>query len=342
MDGTPGGVGFTHEQVRAVLTWFSHHAISYPWSITRDPYAVWISEVMLQQTVVGAVLGHYGRWMNRWPDVTSLAQASENEVMREWEGLGYYSRGKNLLRSAQKLANLGKVAIPCDGELLSSLPGWGDYTVAAVLSFAFGVPTLALDANLKRIFQRHGAINLWSKETEAEVKNQFHEDVLMHFESRKVNGALMQLGQQVCLPRTPRCGACPLVASCQAHAQGREGEIPEKKRKILTDLESRVGVYVRTATREVFLAHPEGGRFSHLWLFPVTKEEGVSLSSQVHHYTRYRHKLNPVLIFTQGPNLEPGWSGRWMTWSQADETGMPSVYRKIWNEVLEVLRVQSL
>ncbi|NNM67084.1 MAG: A/G-specific adenine glycosylase, partial [Spirochaetales bacterium] len=176
---------------RPLIDWFLREGRTYPWSLTHDPYKIWISEVMLQQTTVQTVVLRYERWLRRWPNLGALAQAHEDEVLREWEGLGYYSRGLALLRTSRELLLQG--GFPSDPKRLLQFPGIGPYTAAALASFAFDQPCLTLDANLKRVFQRLAAEPKWTKELESEALERAGA-AFQTLPSRELNQGLMQLG----------------------------------------------------------------------------------------------------------------------------------------------------
>ena len=327
-----------------VRDWRRQHGRDLPWLATRDPYAVWVSEIMLQQTVVAAVLPRYQAWLARWPDLIRLADAREDQVLAAWEGLGYASRARNLLRAAGLLVARGERTLPADYTRLRELPGVGDYTASALLAFAFDQPALTLDANLKRLFQRLDAVPAWTKPLEARWRALWPS--LLGGASRDTNLAAMLLGQQVCTARKPRCGECPLRVACQAHAEGLQDTIPARAARVITEVATRV-VRWRNLTGQTWLARPLQGRFSTLWLLPPFPEgeRGTdlagppatkTLSPRVHTYTRYRDRLSPVAATWDSavdPPLPPGWEGRWMDAAEAASVGMVSVYRKILDEV---------
>lgn len=339
MDAPP----LTAEGLEAVRVWFRAEARDYPWSATEDPYAIWISEVMLQQTVVTAAVAPYTAWMARWPDVPTLARAHEEEVLRAWEGLGYASRARNLHRAARVLADQGMNNLPGDENALRALPGVGEYTTAAVLSFAFHQPTLTLDANLKRVFQRLGGLPDWRHQDEAVWRRRWAE--LVGTTSREANQAVMQLGQRVCRPRNPLCGACPLAEGCRARADGTTASIPAGKARVVIDKATTVVFWYREpgeGDRLWYLARPLKGRFSNLWLVaPGAGLELVgvqALSSRVHTYTKYRDRLTSWVARWDGaadPPLPEGWVGRWVTAEQAHGLGMVSTYRRLLDEALD-------
>jgi A/G-specific adenine glycosylase len=198
--------------------WYQRNARNLPWRRTRDPYAIWISEIMLQQTRVAAAIPHYQRFLARFPDTAALARASEAEVLTAWSGLGYYLRARNLRKAAQTIVG----EFPSDYESLRVLPGVGDYTAAAVASIAFGLPHAAVDGNVKRVIAR------LANDGQADVQA-IAERLLDRKNPARSNQALMELGALVCLPREPLCGVCPVARHCEAHKHGTQGELPLKR-----------------------------------------------------------------------------------------------------------------
>jgi A/G-specific adenine glycosylase len=210
-----------------VVVWQRQHGRNnLPWQNTRDPYRIWLSEIMLQQTQVATVLGYYARFLARFADVASLAAATEDDVLRLWQGLGYYSRGRNLHKAAQMVVRDFGGAFPTTPAQLEQLPGVGCSTAAAIAVFAFGARAAILDGNVKRVLARHTAlprtvgnaweVNLWQT---AEAR-------LPQADVERYTQGLMDLGATVCVRRTPRCDACPVATDCVAHLQGKTALIP--------------------------------------------------------------------------------------------------------------------
>ena len=196
---------------RKLARWYEKNARDLPWRRTRDPYAIWISEIMLQQTRVAAAIPYYERFLARFPDARSLARAFEDEVLAAWSGLGYYSRARNLHKAAKAIAELG--AFPRDYAAIRELPGVGGYTAAAVASIAFHLAHAVVDGNVKRVIARLAGT--------ADVDVQAAADALMDRSNpARSNQALMELGAVVCLPRAPLCDACPVARECQAKNNG--------------------------------------------------------------------------------------------------------------------------
>ena len=207
---------------RRVARWYIRNQRDLPWRRTRDPYAIWISEIMLQQTRVAAVVPYYERFLARFPDAASLAQASEAEVLALWSGLGYYSRARNLQRAARQIADTRR--FPDNYEDIRQLPGVGAYTAAAIASIAFGLPYAVVDGNVRRVVARLA--------NDAKADMQAVSDGLLDpREPGRSNQALMELGALVCLPREPLCGSCPLVSWCAARRHGTQADLPPQRVK---------------------------------------------------------------------------------------------------------------
>jgi len=296
---------------------------------------------MLQQTVVSAAVAPYTAWMARWPHLEALASASEDEVLRAWEGLGYASRARNLHRAARVLVAKGLRSLPDDEAELRALPGVGEYTASAILSFAFHRPALTLDANLKRVFQRLDAAPEWTPAVESRWRNAWAA-LVDGPTSRESNQAVMQLGQRVCRSKSPSCGVCPLAVGCRARREGLTTQIPAARAREVIEKQTAVVFWHRSNRELWWLARPLKGRFSNLWLAPMVMAplpEGrvQPLAARVHTYTKYRDRLSPVAAPWEGsddPPVPPDWTGRWVTVGQARDLGMVSAYRKILEEAL--------
>jgi len=204
-----------------LLDWFAASARDLPWRRTLDPYHVWLSEIMLQQTQMERGVAYFERFVERFPDVASLDAASEDEVLKLWEGLGYYSRARNLRCAARVLMDRHGGIFPCDPAAIRALPGVGPYTAGAIASVAFNLPLPAVDANVLRVFAR--LLDIDEPVSTPAVKRRIEaaaEELLAPGQSRAFNQALMELGALVCLPRTPKCGGCPVAAHCLGLARG--------------------------------------------------------------------------------------------------------------------------
>jgi A/G-specific adenine glycosylase len=219
------------ESFRAdLLRWFGVHRRDLPWRRTRDPYAIWISEIMLQQTRVAAVVPYYERFLARFPDLEALAVAPESDLLAHWAGLGYYYRARNLQKAAQAMAADGE--FPSEHDRIRRLPGVGDYTSAAVASIAFNHPHAAVDGNVLRVLSRVFADPTDIASARGKKNFAFLAGAILDREQPGLfNQAMMELGATVCLPRSPQCLLCPVSRLCQANRTGRQREFPFKLSK---------------------------------------------------------------------------------------------------------------
>lgn len=215
---------------RRLREWYERSQRALPWRQTRDPYHIWVSEIMLQQTRAAAVAPYYRRFLERFPDIGSLAEAAEEEVLTLWSGLGYYRRARDMHRAARLIASAG--GFPQTYEGIRALPGAGDYTAAAIASIAFSLPYPAVDGNVLRVLARleneSGDIGA------AATQQRLRQRAAQLFDRRhpgEFNQAMMELGATVCLPRNPRCQGCPVSAFCEARRLGRENQLPLKLRR---------------------------------------------------------------------------------------------------------------
>ena len=261
---------------KALVAWQRRHGRhDLPWQRVRDPYRVWLSEVMLQQTQVGTVVPYYERFLARFPDVASLAQASLEDVLRLWAGLGYYTRARNLHRTARAVLDEHGGAFPDQRVALESLPGLGRSTAAAIAVFAFGAREAILDGNVKRVLARHFAVDgppgnrsadnrLWS----------LAESLLPNRAVQTYTQALMDLGATVCTRASPGCERCPLASSCEALARGRVAAYPTPRPRRATPVRS-VAMLLLLRDGEVLLhARPPSGIWGGLWSFPEMPVDG--------------------------------------------------------------------
>lgn len=232
----------------ALLAWYDGHARVLPWrvgpaerreGVAPDPYRVWLSEVMLQQTTVAAVRDYFRRFTARWPDVAALAAAEDAEVMAEWAGLGYYARARNLLKCARKVAADHGGRFPETRDGLGALPGVGPYTSAAIAAIAFDQPATVVDGNVERVVARLFAVETPLPAAKPELVA-LAEGLTPSARSGDFAQAMMDIGATICTPRNPACGICPLRASCAARAEGRQAELPRKSPK--AERPTRLGI----------------------------------------------------------------------------------------------------
>jgi A/G-specific adenine glycosylase len=264
-----------------LLDWYHHHGRVLPWRMKTGPYGTWISEIMLQQTRVETVIPYFQRWMDRFPDIHALADASEEDVLRLWEGLGYYSRARNLHAAAKIIMEKYQGLMPANRRELEELPGIGRYTAAAIASIAFGADEVALDANVRRVLARLFNIELLMRSSEAtKIFWEKAEEVLPHGQAGDFNQAMMDLGALICIPRNPICNQCPLSDLCQAYQLGVQQSRP------VTDARPEIPHYNVTAAviqrngKFLIARRPSEGLLGGMWEFPGGKQEpGEDLSA---------------------------------------------------------------
>lgn len=259
-----------------LLEWFRKNARDLPWRHTTDPYAIWLSEIILQQTRIQQGLAYWERFMKRWPSVEALAAATEDEVLREWQGLGYYSRARNLHHAAKQIVALG--SFPTTLEDIKKLKGVGDYTAAAIASFAFGLPAAVVDGNVYRVLSRYFGID--TPINTAEGKKVFavlaqdllpisqHQSLSLKGElegASAYNQAIMDFGALQCTPQSPDCMGCPLMESCEAFRSGRVGELPVKLKTLKVKERHLIYIYIRCNGETAIRRRGPGDIWQGLW-----------------------------------------------------------------------------
>ena len=257
---------------QTLLKWFEAYGRELPWRETHDPYAIWLSEIILQQTQVKQGWDYWQRFMRRWSTVDDLAAASEDEVLREWQGLGYYSRARNLHNAAQQIVALGH--FPDTLEEIKQLKGVGDYTAAAIGSIAFGLPAAVVDGNVYRVLARYFGVETAINSTEG--KKEFAalaQSLLPETSAGLYNQAIMDFGAIQCTPQSPKCVVCPLQESCEALRTGKVSTLPVKEKKLKIKERHLIYIYIRCQGETAIHRRGEGDIWQGLWE-PLLMEDG--------------------------------------------------------------------
>ena len=249
---------------QTLLKWFETYGRELPWRETQAPYAIWLSEIILQQTQVKQGWDYWQRFMRRWPSVDDLAAASEDEVLREWQGLGYYSRARNLHFAARQIVALGH--FPNTLEEIKQLKGVGDYTAAAIGSIAFGLPAAVVDGNVYRVLARYFGVETAINSTEG--KKTFAalaQSLLPEVSAGLYNQAIMDFGAIQCTPQSPKCVVCPLHESCEALRTGKVSTLPVKEKKLKIKERHLIYIYIRCQGETAIHRRGEGDIWQGLW-----------------------------------------------------------------------------
>lgn len=325
---------------QAMLDWYDVHKRDLPWRDCGDPYKIWLSEVMLQQTTVAAVIKYFLKFTEKWPDVHALAKADNDDVMAAWAGLGYYARARNLHKCAQVVASEFDGAFPCTQDELRKLPGIGDYTSAAIASIAFDKPAVVVDGNIERVMARYHAYD-GAKKTLKSLAQPYAEG----FSDRPGDyaQALMDLGATICTPKSPACTLCPINQSCVSFQEGGDvTRFPVKSKKL--DKPRRVGYvyWVENSQGDILLEkRPEKGLLGGMIGFPTSDWSKNKLSQHHTLFSAAENIDNSVFhVFTHF-HLElklcklknyHGALNEHMFWHSADELkniGFPSLFKKV-------------
>ena len=304
---------------RTILTWYAENGRDLPWRRTRDPYAVWLSEIILQQTRVAQGRAYWERFMEHFPTVDALAAAPEDEVLRLWQGLGYYSRARNLHAAAKQIAAMGRFPDTLEG--IRSLKGVGDYTAAAIGSIAFGLPAAVVDGNVYRVLARYFGIATPVGTTAA--KKEFSElagRLLPEDEPAAFNQGMMDFGATCCTPVNPACMTCPLQPSCQAFRTGRTDLLPVKQGVVKPVERHLTYVYVRFQGQTAIRRRGPGDIWQGLWeplaLSTVPAEARLVVQG-------FKHQLTHRTLFTD-----------FYLWEPSERPALPDGY--VWIEEAEL------
>ncbi|MBI4178215.1 A/G-specific adenine glycosylase [bacterium] len=355
-------------KLKRLLQWYRRHRRDLPWRRTRDPYRIWVSEVMLQQTQAATVIPYYHRFLKCFPAVHALSRARPDRLMKLWEGLGYYARARNLHAAAKQIMTLHGGRIPRRPEVFSTLPGAGPYTTAAVLSIAFGAPMAAVDGNVKRVVARLYDIGRPILPNDKEITG-IAQAVLEDGTDRQVtnagdfNQAMMELGARICTPRRPACPRCPLRSDCRAFRAGTVLERPVSTPRAARPHLRVVAGVVKKNGRVLIGRRPDRGLLGGLWEFPGGKIEAGETPQQAlrrelreelcvdtrvspmaaavrHAYTHFSVTLSGHLCIIRRGRLHPTVHSRlrWVKPAKLDSVAMPEANRKLLRE----LRLRNL
>jgi A/G-specific adenine glycosylase len=305
-----------------LVAWQRRHGRhDLPWQGTRDPYRIWLSEVMLQQTQVAAVVPYYERFLRKFPTVDDLARAEEEEVLQLWSGLGYYARGRNLHAAARQIARTGFPKVAKDIE---ALPGVGRSTAAAIAVFAFGERAAILDGNAKRVLARCFAV-----EEEKELWK-VSQQLVPHRDVRAYTQALMDLGATLCT-RRPDCARCPVSRRCIARREGRVAELPTPRAKKTLPLRHTTWLILKNENQVLLERRPSPGIWGGLWCFPESLNgapRGRKLAPIEHGFTHFRLRIQPLLRDVRARKAA-GPARRWMRIADLASAAVPTPVRRL-------------
>lgn len=255
-----------------LVTWFAREKRDLPWRHAKNPYRVWVSEVMLQQTRVDTVIPYYHRFMSRFPTIEDLASAESEEVVKYWEGLGYYSRVRNLHEAVKEVVAVYDGVVPEEKERFEKLKGVGPYTTGAVLSIAYNQPEPAVDGNVMRVMARQ--FGIYDDIAVPKTRKLFEQVVRRLMDpshASDFNEGVMELGATVCTPKKPMCSLCPVQDDCYAYAHNVQDELPVKTKKGSARVEMYDALYCEEGGRVAYVKRPENGLLAGMWQYPLTE-----------------------------------------------------------------------
>ena len=346
----------------ALLTWYARHARDLPWRGNSDPYAIWVSEIMLQQTRVESAIPYFQRWLHHFPSIADLAHAPQQEVLALWEGLGYYSRARNMRRAAQIIMTEWNGKLPNDLHALGKLPGIGQYTAGAIASIAFGLDTPALDGNIRRVLAR--VFNVAVPVSSPAGKRCLSELAAANLppgQAGDYNQALMDLGATICTPRAPDCSHCPLASLCLSFAAGIQEARPVHVARAPLPHYLVTAAVIQRDHQVLIAQRPDQGLLGGLWEFPGGKQQpdedlvaclkreiGEELGAEIevdekvgiykHAYTHYRLTLHAYYCkLHNGTQPQPVQvqALRWVQLAELEEYPMGKIDRQISRDLLQ-------
>ena len=319
----------------AILEWFRENGRVLPWRETRDPYAIWLSEIILQQTRIEQGKPYWERFMKRWPTVEALAEASEDEVLREWQGLGYYSRARNLHEAAKQIVEMG--GFPKTVEGIKRLKGVGDYTAAAIGSIAFNLPAAVVDGNVYRVLARHYGIETPINTTEGKKEfTALANSLLPANEASAFNQAMMDFGAVQCTPVNPQCTVCPLQETCVALHEGKTASLPVKRKTLKVQERHLIYIYVRHQGKTAIHRRAAGDIWQGLyepWLTEAVPSGAILLRQGVKHVLTHRILYADFYLWepAEQPQLPEDYF--WIPEADIDQYGVPRLIELLLEEL---------
>ncbi len=363
MAADAGGPAAARRLRAPLLRWYRRAKRDLPWRRTTDPYAIWVSEVMLQQTTVAAVIPYWSRFLDRFPDVPSLARGREEDVLAAWSGLGYYRRARALREGAIAVMDHHGGRLPDDAGALRALPGIGRYTAGAIASLAFGRETPVVDGNVRRVFARLFAIETGVASKAERAFWSIAEGLIEGPEPGEWNQAVLELGATICTPRAPRCDICPVARSCRARVMGTPEAFPARKKPQAVRLISVAALWIERNARVLLERHHPGGPFRGAWDLPAAAlasgetpsraigrafvaRYGVRLGAGIV-VARAKHAILTTRLAIDVVRARPlaavprRAALRWIELDRLDEVAISSATRKIASAVLAQRRSQD-
>ncbi|GEL78160.1 A/G-specific adenine glycosylase [Tenuibacillus multivorans] len=334
-----------------LLTWYQGNKRLLPWRENQDPYRIWVSEIMLQQTQVDTVIPYFNQFMERYPTIKELAEADEQNVLKSWEGLGYYSRARNLHTAVKEVVEKYDAQVPSDKKELKQLKGIGPYTLGAVLSIAFNHPEPAVDGNVMRVLSR--ILHIDEDIAKPKTKKLFEEvvkEIISYEDPSSFNQGLMELGALVCHPKNPECETCPVQQHCLAYEHGDQKDLPVKTKQKKQKVSSYYGLVLKNDEGKFFIQkRPDEGLLANMWEFPIVLQEEFDQKELVNWFeVEYGLSIN---IYTQGKRVRHVFShviwevdviyasvkggqksdgdGKFVTLEELERYPMPNIQQKI-------------
>jgi A/G-specific adenine glycosylase len=339
---------------RDLISWFKNEQRDLPWRKDQDPYKVWVSEIMLQQTRVDTVIPYFNRFIEWFPTIDDLAEANEDKVLKAWEGLGYYSRVRNLQSAVKEVKEKYNGEVPNTPKEIAELKGVGPYTAGAILSIAYGIPEPAVDGNVMRVLSR--ILTIWediAKPSSRKIFEKAVRELISHEDPSSFNQALMELGALICTPTSPSCLLCPVRDHCQAFYEGVESKLPIKTKKTKTrDVQLAAAVFTDSTGKILIHKRPADGLLANLWEFPSVelyhtlqsdREQVVNLFKQTLNIEStlekiigqidhvFSHLVWNVKVYTGKLSSTYKASGEWklVTFNEMEDYAFPVPYQKM-------------